>query len=309
MKIAVIGAGGTGGYFGGLLARAGNEVSFVARGRQLAAIKERGLTVRGPEEEFHVPVRATDTPGEIGPADLVLFTVKTYDVPAALPLLPPLLGPESRVLTLQNGVTTPDEVATAAGAERVLGGVAYIEAAIAEPGVIERSGPLRRIIFGRWEGANGQRERDIRDVLADSGIAAELSDDIREAIWRKFIFICPMAGLTALTQHPVGDILADTEGQAVFVEVMQEIARVAQRQGVRLPADIVETTLRFAQGVPPTMRSSLQKDVAQGKRTELAALNGAVVRLGQRDGVAVPVNRTIDAALRVITGSAGAQQA
>lgn len=302
MKIAVIGAGGLGGYFGALLARAGHDVTFVARGTQLSALRASGLTVRGPDEEFHVAAAATDDPADIGTVDLVLFCVKTYDVPDAAAILPPLLGPESRVLTLQNGVTTPDEVASVTGAERVLGGVAYIEAAIAAPGVIVKSGPLQRIVCGPLAGPATERERSIANILRMAGITAELTDDIREAMWRKFLFICPMAGLTALTQRPIGDVLAVPEARGLFADVMREIEAVARREGVTLPAEIVESTLRFAEGLPSTMQSSMQKDVREGKRTELDALNGTVVRMAGKHDIDVPVNRTIDGALRVMTG-------
>lgn len=300
MKIAVVGAGGIGGYFGALLARSGQDVTLLARGRNLEQIRARGLEIRAGEQRFVVNLRAEDAPDRIGPSDLVLFTVKTYDVAAALPLLPPLLGPDTAVLALQNGVTAADTVAETVGLAQTLGGVAYLEAALAEPGVVVKAGQMQRIVFGPLTGSPSARHREIASVLQGAGITAELTDAIRVAMWRKFVFICAMAGFTTLTRRSIGDVLAVPLAHDLFARCLTEVVAVARAAGVPLPDTAADETLTFAENLPPAMRSSMQKDLEEGRRLELEALNGTVVRLGQEHGVPVPINAMIVAALEVM---------
>lgn len=301
MKIAVIGAGGIGGYFGSLLAQAGEDVTLIARGRNLDRIQAHGLTIRAGGEGRTVPVRAVGDAAAVGTADLVLVCVKTYDLEGALPLLPPLVGEATRVLPLENGVTAVDVVAGVAGSERTLGGVAYVEAELVAPGVVVKPGPLQRIVFGPLDGAISGRDREIGRALERAEIALEIVEDIRVAMWRKFVFICAMAGLTTLTRGTIGEVLAVPQGRRLFMDAVAEAVAVGRAAGVDLPEDLTAATLAFADGLPPGMRSSMQKDLEEGRRLELDALNGTVVRLAANLGIEVPVNRTIDGALRVTT--------
>jgi 2-dehydropantoate 2-reductase len=300
MKVAVVGTGGVGGYFGGLLARAEHDVSFVARGMHLRAIRARGLRVESIDGPFTIaPANATDDPGEIGPVDLAMICVKTYDLGAAIEQMRPLVGPATAILTLQNGVEAPDMLAAAYRRHMVLPGVVYCEVAVKEPGVIFQGSPLRRIIFGEFSGAPTPRARAIADAFAAAGADTILSDNILGALWSKFCFICGMSGVTTLARQPVGPILADEESRLLLRTVVEEACAVALASGVRFDADPVEAGLSTFARFPPEARSSMQRDLDRGARLEVGALNGAVVRLGRALGVATPANQAIYAALRL----------
>jgi 2-dehydropantoate 2-reductase len=300
MKIAVVGTGGVGGYFGGLLARAENDISFVARGAHLRAIRARGLRVESVDGTFTIaPANATDDPGEIGLVDLALLCVKTYDLAAAVEQMRPLVGTDTAILTLQNGVEAPDLVAAAYGREAVLPGVVYCEVSVKEPGVIAQGSPMRRIIFGELNGAATPRARAIADAFAASGADTLLSPNILGALWSKFCFICGMSGVTTLTRRTVGPILADDEARLLLRTVVEEARAVAQAQGVCFDADPVEAGLATFARFPPEAKSSMQRDFERGARLEVEALNGAVVRLGRALGIATPANQAIYAALRL----------
>jgi 2-dehydropantoate 2-reductase len=301
MKIAIIGAGGIGSYFGSLLARSGNDVTFLARGRRLAQLREQGLAVRTGEGEYHVEARAAERPEDIGPVDLVLLCVKTYDVPRTLESLGPLLGPETRVLPLQNGIGTVPAVEEAVGLGRALGGVAYIEASVDAEGVVHKPGPIQRIVFGPLGRPPSDREEAILETLRAAGIDAQIAPDVRVPLWSKFLFICAMSGLTALTQQPIGPILANPESRRLFEDIVSEADRVARLEGVPLPEDAVQATMRLVSGLPPTMQTSMQRDLRDGRPLELEALNGTVVALARRHGIDVPVNRTVYGTLLVIS--------
>jgi 2-dehydropantoate 2-reductase len=294
MRIAVMGTGGVGGYFGARLARVGHEVAFVARGRQLEALRAHGLRVESPLGDLHIPaVEVTDQPAEIGPVDLVLFTVKLWDTLAAAESIKPLLGEGSAVVSFQNGVVKDDILRDALGAEHVIGGVTYIAATIAEPGLIRHSGTLQKLVFGEYDGSLSPRVRQFRDACAGSGIDAEISDRIEQAIWEKFVFLVGLSGTTSLARSTIGPIRSHPRSRAFLHDVMQEVVQVALAQGVPLPAGYADERLAFADQVPASMTSSMHHDLERGNRLEVGWLSGDVVERGARLGVATPGNRAI----------------
>lgn len=300
MRIAVMGTGGVGGYFGARLAQAGHEVAFAARGRQLEALRARGLRVESPLGDIHLPdVRVTDQPAEIGPVDLVMFTVKLWDTLGAAESIKPMLGADTAVVSFQNGVVKDDILRGALGAGHVIGGVAYIAATIAEPGVIRHSGPLQKLVFGEYDGSLSARVRQFRDACADSGIDAEASDHIEQAVWEKFVFLVGLSGTTSLARSPIGPIRGNPRSRAFLHDVMAEVVQVALAQGVDLPADYADDRLGFTDTVPATMTSSMHHDLENGNRLEVAWLSGDVVERGDRLGVATPCNRAISDVLSI----------
>jgi 2-dehydropantoate 2-reductase len=301
MKIAVVGSGGVGGYFGGLLARDEHDVAFLARGAHLRAIRARGLRVESANGAFTIaPANATDDPDEVGPVELVMLCVKTYDLAAAIEQMRPLVGPATAILTLQNGVEAPDLVAAAYSCAVVLPGVVYCEVAVKEPGVIFQGSPMRRIVLGETGGAATPQARAIADAFAAAGADTTLSANIIGALWSKFCFICGMSGVTTLTRRSVGPILADKEALALLRAVVEEARAVGVAKGVRFDADPVEGGIATFARFSPEAKSSMQRDLERGARLELEALNGAVVRMGRTLGVATPANQAIYAALRLV---------
>jgi 2-dehydropantoate 2-reductase len=294
MRIAVMGTGGVGGYFGARLAGAGHEVAFVARGRQLEALRANGLRVQSPLGDVHLPtVEVTDQPAEIGPVDLVLFTVKLWDTLDAAEAIKPLLGENAAVVSFQNGVVKDDILRGALGAEHVIGGVTYIAATIAEPGLIRHSGTLQKLVFGEYDGSLSSRVRQFRDACAGSGIEAEISDQIEQTIWEKFVFLVGLSGTTSLARSVIGPIRSNPRSRAFLHDVMEEVVQVALAQGVALPADYADGRLAFADQVPASMTSSMHHDLERGNRLEVGWLSGDVVERGERLGVATPCNRAI----------------
>jgi 2-dehydropantoate 2-reductase len=300
MKIAVVGSGGVGGYFGGLLARGEHDVTFLARGAHLRAIRARGLRVESVDGPFTIaPANATDDPEDVGPVELALLCVKTYDLAAVVEQMHPLVGPATTILTLQNGVEAADLVAAAFGRAAVLPGVVYCEVAVKEPGVIFQGSPLRRIVLGESDGAVTPRAQAIAAAFAATGVDTILSTNVLGALWSKFCFICAMSGVTTLARRPLGPILDDEEARTLLRTVMEEARAVATAKGVRFDADPVEAGLVTAARFPPEAKSSMQRDLERGGRLEVEALNGAVVRLGRALGVATPANQAIYGALRL----------
>ncbi len=298
MRIAVIGAGGTGGYYGAQLQRSGQEVAFIARGGHLAAMRERGLRVESAvAEPLTLKVRATDRPEEIGPVDLVLFTVKSYHSADAARLLPPLIGRDTAVVTLQNGVDNVDVLIDAAGRPHVLGGLCRIFSTIATPGVIRQSGGPRSVVFGEMDGAGTPRAAAILEAFQMAEIPTELSRHILVDMWEKYLFITAQGGMTALTRLPIGTILATPETREMYLDAAEEVAAVGRAHGVAIPLGERERVLKFAQGLDPGLYSSLYHDLAHGNRMEVDALPGNVVRLGKQYGVPTPVCYAIYAAL------------
>ncbi len=299
MKIAVVGTGGVGGYFGGLLARAGQDVHFIARGAHLEAIRASGLQVRSSSGEFVVnPALATDRPSEIGPTDVVLFCVKTWDTETAARGVGPLLGRDTAVISFQNGVDNEDILASVLGGEHVLGGVAHVTSSIVEPGVIEQTSAAARIAFGELDGKRTPRVEAFYQAARASGIDAEISDDIQKEIWDKWVFICAMAGVCSVSRASLGQVLATVETRELFFDCMREVAAVGRSRGVRFDSDLIERQLGRAEALGPAARPSMLHDLERGGRIELDSLNGAVVRLGAEQSVQTPINRFITAALR-----------
>jgi 2-dehydropantoate 2-reductase len=292
MRFAVVGSGAVGGYYGARLARAGQDVSFIARGAHLEAIRERGLSIRSPLGDFTVRAPAEQDAARVGPVDVVLFAVKTYDNDAALPMLRPLAGPSTVVLTLQNGVDSVDQVSAVAGERAVLAGPTYIATALAEPGVIVQTGTHRRIVFGEVFGdrrATSERVSRLCGVLSAADIQAEAVPDGRVPLWEKFIYLAPFAAFTGAARQPVGGLWSQADFREVFVQALGEVERVARAEGVPVSLTVKEEIVKYVESVPPTMRSSLLIDLQQGKRIEVEALLGSVVRRGRAAGVETPM--------------------
>ena len=300
MRIGVFGSGGVGGYFGGRLAEAGEDVRFVARGAHLAAMRERGLRVTSLAGDFLVhPVRASDDPGQLGEVDVVLVAVKAWQVAEAAEGLKPMLGPATFVVPLQNGIEAPDLLAAALGRDRVLGGLCRIIAWAEEPGHIRHAGVAPSVTFGELDApGSSPRAEALRAAFARArGVQAEVAPDVRAAMWEKFLFIAATSGLGALTRAPAGIIRSQPETRALLRQALGEIHAVALARGIALPADGVERTLTFVDTLPADGTMSMQRDVIEGRPSELEAQIGAVVRLGEAGGVPVPLHRTIYAAL------------
>jgi 2-dehydropantoate 2-reductase len=299
MRITIIGAGGTGGYFGGLLVRAGEEVSFLARGTQLEALRTRGLTVKSRlAGTFSLPVHATSDPQEIGAVDLVLFSVKTYDTSAASFGLHFLMGPETVVLPIQNGIDAAEQLGRQVGMQHLVGGVAYVTSQIESPGVIAQTAGPGSIELGELAGGQSERTRRVQGVLQHAGITAKLPPDIRVTLWEKFLFICAFSGVTALTRLPRGQVFAYPETSGLLTAVLKEGEAVARASEIALPVDIVERSYTTLQALEPEAMGSTAFDLLAGRRLELEALNGTMVRLGHEHGLSLPFNVAIYAALK-----------
>lgn len=298
MRIAIVGAGGVGGYYGSLLQRCGQDVVFIARGAHLEALRSDGLRVESVLESPDVQkVFAVGRPAEAGRVDLVLFAVKSYDTAPAAAALQPLFGAETAVLTLQNGVDNVDVLSAAVGAHRVLGGLCQIFCTLAAPGVVRHTGGPRRVVFGELDGSVTPRAELIRDAFAATGIPVELSTRILVDMWEKYVFINAQGGMTALTRLPVGQVRSAPATFEMYLQVAEEVAAVGRAHGVPIPTGERERVRVFAASLDPGAYSSLHNDLVAGRRTELETLLGAVVRLGGHYGVPVPNCRAIYAAL------------
>jgi len=307
MHFAVVGAGAVGGYYGARLALSGQKVSFVARGAHLRAIRERGLMVWSPLGDFTVRAQAEEDPARIGPVDVVILAVKAYDNATVLPALAPLVGPETVVLSLQNGVDSVDEVAAAVGERHVLGGPTYIATALSLPGLIEQTGLHRRIVFGEAFGDRSvvsERVAKIAEVLAAADIQAEAVPDARVALWEKFIYLAPFAAFTGAARLPIGPLRDDPYILGLFMAAVREVESVARAEavGVRAHDDLMTYVTKYVDVLPATTRSSLLIDLQAGKRIELEALPGSVVRRGKAAGVPTPIMGTLYAALKPHAG-------
>lgn len=295
MKTAIMGAGGQGGLFGGLLWRAGEEVVLIARGAHLEAIESRGLTLKpAGSVAFIVDVPATDVPGEVGPVDLLMFCVKTYDLDNAAEAARPLVGAGTVILPVQNGVTAPGRLSELFGADRVIGGVSYLQGALEAPGVISYGGVAGKLYLGELKGGTSSRVSTIQRFLDGAGIDCEVHPDIRAAMWEKLVLICATGGVMAHYRQPAGPILADPEGRALMLGVMKEAEAVARANGIDLPECTAESHLNFIEtGFAPDARSSQLEDILAGRRLELESLNGEIVRLGREVGIPTPLNLKI----------------
>lgn len=292
----VIGAGGIGGYFGGRLARAGHDVTFVARGEHLAAIRRDGLRVESGYGDFVVGgAAATDDPSAPGVADLVLVAVKTWQLPDLLPGLPHLVGDDTAVLTTQNGVEAPEQVAEVVGRAAVLPAAARIFAQVSSPGVVTHLGGPATLVFGEWDDRASERTDRIREALTGAGVEATVPTGIWSALWEKFLVVVPLGGLGAALDATVGDLRSSH--RALLAEAMTEVSSLAAARDVTLAPDLVERSLDFVDDQPAGATTSLQRDVLAGRASELDAWTGAVVRLADESGVSVPVHRTLLAVL------------
>jgi 2-dehydropantoate 2-reductase len=298
VKLAVYGAGGVGGYFGGRLALAGVDVHLIARGAHLEALRAHGLKVTSTGGDFHVELPATDDPSDVGPCDYVLFAVKSFDNDEAAPRLRPLLGEETAVVSFQNGVDNEEKLESAVGRGHVVGGAAYIFSRITEPGVVAHTGGPARIVFGEMDGTRSKRAQLFLDACLEGGIDAELSNDIRSVLWDKFAFICAQAGMTAAVRLPIGAVRSVDASWDAFKRVVAEVCAVAAAEGIELPGDTIHRHARFAQDLEPTGYSPLYDDLTRGRRMELEALHGTVVRRARRHGIPVPVSEAIYAILK-----------
>jgi 2-dehydropantoate 2-reductase len=302
-KIAILGAGGIGGYYGGLLARSGHDVTFLARGDHLEAIQHCGLRVESVHGDFEIrPARATDDPAQVGPVDLVLVTVKSYDLHAAAERALPLVGPQTILLPLLNGLDAADRLATVVGERHVLAGLTHISSSIAAPGTIRQISAVRRITFGERDGAITPRAEQLRDTLASGDIEVVLSTAIDVALWEKFLFIASIGGVCCLARQPIGAVLATPETRQLYLDALCEVEAVARARGVALAPDVVDGTLRLTAGFAPQTRPSMLVDLEAGRRLELEAMSGAVMHYGRAAGVPTPVHDTIYAALKPSAG-------
>jgi 2-dehydropantoate 2-reductase len=298
MRVAIVGSGGVGGYFGGRLAAAGTDVAFLARGAHLEALRARGLQIRSPKGDVHLPkIRATDDPSAIGPVDVVFFTVKLYDTQGALAALPPLVGADTVVLTFQNGVESVDTLVRAVGRAHVGGGVSYVLAAIAEPGVICHTA-FDHLIFGEVDGHHSPRLERLLEACHLAGFRATLSDNIAVDIWTKFVRLTGFSGMTAVTRSPIGVMVNDPDLLAMFEAACAEALAVAHAKGVPVSTDVVEGVARAYRALPPHAKASMLEDLERGRRLELPWLSGAIVRLGREVGVDTPIHRFIATVLK-----------
>jgi 2-dehydropantoate 2-reductase len=307
MRIAVIGAGGVGGAFGAALASAGGDVTFVARGAHLAAMRADGLRVESERGNTHLnPMQATDDPASIGPVDVVLFCVKLWDVESAGEAIRPLVGPDTAVIPLQNGIDAGDRLAPILGAGAIMGGTVAISATIASPGVIRQTGTFMAMAFGERGGGPSPRGERLLALCRKAGFDATLSPNIDIPIWEKFVLLTGMSGCTAITRLPVGQWRDDPDMLALYENVMRETAAVGRARGVPLPEDAVDRPLAQIQRQPPGLRASMAVDLMRGNRLELPWLAGKVVALGRDYGIPTPGNAAIFAALKPYANGAPA---
>ncbi len=298
MKIAIFGAGAVGGYFGVRLHQAGHDVTFIARGAHLEAMRHDGLRVESALGDVHLSsLDAVADPSEVGPVDLVLFLVKLQDTKAAARSLMPLLGADTGVASFQNGIDGWRLIGEAIGTGRVFGGSAYIFADVKAPGVIRHRGTLARLVFGELEGRRSKRVVSLAEALGDAGVDHEVVDDVHVRTWEKFVLLSATSGVTSLTRLSVGEILASDECAALLRDALEETTRVGKRECPALPADTGARQFAFARSLPAGMRSSMLDDLERGKPLELDFLSGTVARLGHRHGVETPVHETIFRAL------------
>jgi 2-dehydropantoate 2-reductase len=305
MRIAVMAAGGVGGYFGARLAQAGHAVAFIARGRHLAAIRARGLTVRSAGGDIHVErVLASDDPGALGTFDLVLFAVKLWDTETAAAACLPLVAGGGVVIPFQNGVESIERVGAAIGMAKVMGGAAYIAATIAEPGVIVHTGQMARLRFGPVLPEQQALARRFLEACTDAGVDAELVADVRRVLWEKFVFLSAMSGVTSATRQPIGAIRGDPDLRALFEAAMGEAWMVGRARGVALAEDLVAQQMVFADSLPAEMKSSMLNDLLAGNRLEAPWLSGAVARMAKESALTAPVSATLYAAVKPYCGGA-----
>ena len=298
MQLVVVGAGGTGGYFGAKLARGGEDVTFLARGAHLKAIRENGIRIRSAVEgNWQIKVRAVETLQDHAPVDLVLFCVKSFDTESAAELIKPVIGPNTGVLSIQNGVDNEEKIGRILGPGRVMGGVAYVFSHIQAPGVIAHN-QFGRIVFGEMDGTISERASAFAEACGRAAIPVEIVRDIRKMLWSKYVSLAPIAGATALTRLPVKFIREVPETHRLWQMQAEELLALAAREDAGLEPDMMERCAKFLESLAPTNYSSLYQDLAQGKRLELDAMHGYAVKLGERHGIPTPAMFLVYAALK-----------
>jgi 2-dehydropantoate 2-reductase len=293
MRIAIMGSGGLGGYFGARLAQGGADVHFIARGRHLQAMRSEGLRIDGPEPLQLARVQATDQPAEVGVADVVMLCVKLWDTEQAIAQMRPMVGPQTTVVSFQNGVLKDQYLRAAFDDRQLMGGVGYVATTIAAPGVIRQTGPMQRLVFGEFDGARSARGEALLAACLAGGIKAELSDQILREIWQKFVFLVALSGTTTTMRKTIGPIRSHPQTRAFLLDVMREVVAVGRAHGVPLPENYADLRLQLADDVAPDMTSSMHHDLERGNRLEVRWLAGGVVELGQAKGVPTPLNRAI----------------
>jgi 2-dehydropantoate 2-reductase len=299
MRVAVIGTGGIGGPYGASLAKAGADVTFVARGAHLAAMRENGLRIEGDRGETHIrPAQATDDIASIGTVDVILFCVKLWDVEPAAEQLRAIIGPQTAVVPLQNGIDAAERLIRILGSEAVMGGMAFVTGTIVAPGVIRQTGSYQRMTFGELDGRISKRGQRVRDLCEAAGFEGVLSSDIMVPVWEKFILLVPLSGLNALTRLPLGEWRQDPDLLALYEAALRETVAVGPAEGVRLPPDSIDQTLAMMRSMPAHHSTSMGNDLLRGNRLELPWFAGKVVELGRRHGIPTPVNGFIYAALK-----------
>ncbi len=307
MRIGIMGSGGLGGYFGARLVHGGAaDVHFVARGPHLEAMRRDGLRIEGPEP-IHVQVNATSDPHEIGPVDLVMLCVKLWDIESAIRQILPMVGPDTAVISFQNGVLKDQFLRAAFDWRQVMGGVAYVATTISTPGVIRQTGPMQRLVFGEFDGSLSRRGEALLAACLAGGIKAELSRDIVREIWQKYVFLVGLSGTTTTIRKPIGPIRSNPQTRAFLHDVMQEVVAVARAHGVAVPEDYAQVRLQLADDVSPDMTSSMHHDLQRGNRLEVRWLAGGVVELGQEKGIPTPLNRAIADILALYAEGAGVE--
>ena len=294
MRIAIMGSGGLGGYFGARLVQGGAaDVHFVARGKHLEAMRQEGLRIEGPEPLHVRTVQVTDDPRKIGVADVVMFCVKLWDTEQAIEQIRPLVGPDTAIISFQNGVLKDQYLRQAFDPRQLMGGVGYVATTIAAPGVIRQTGPMQRLLFGEFDGSRSKRGEDLLAACLAGGIKAEFSSDIVREIWQKFVFLVGLSGTTTTIRKPIGPIRSNPQTRAFLHDVMQEVVAVARAHGVAVPEDYAQVRLQLADDVSPDMTASMHHDLQRGNRLEVRWLSGGVVELGKAKGVPTPLNRAI----------------
>lgn len=298
MKIMIMGTGGVGGYYGGLLAQQGNDVTFIARGAHLEAIQKNGLQVKSIFGDFTVnPAKATDNPADIGTVDLILFCTKTYGTDEATQAIKPVIGPQTAVLSLLNGVDATERIGKVVGMEHVIGGATWLSSAVEAPGVIKQVSQFRRIVFGELDGSRSERIQSIHDVLNNNGVTVEVSENILKILWTKFVFISSASSFGSLTRLPMGEYRSVPETRATITGLMREVEAVARAQGINLDEDVVQKSLDFMDSAAPHIKASMQLDVDAGRKTELEAMVGVIGRKGRELSVPTPIADFVYASL------------
>lgn len=305
MRIVVMGTGGTGGYYGGLLSKQGQDVTFIARGEHLAAIRESGLQVKSIFGDFSVsPAEATDNPSSVGAPDLILFLTKTYDTDEAVQRIKPIVGHDTTVLSLQNGVDAAERIGKVIGMEHMIAGATWISSAVEGPGAIRQVSDFRRVVIGELNGQKTPRVEAIYQALKDTGITAELSDDILRVLWSKFVFISAASAFGSLTRLPMAEYRAVPETRDLITRLMREVEALGRSQGVRLDADVVQKGLAFMDNAGPKIKASMQLDIESGHRSEIESMIGMIGRKGRENGVPTPVADALYALLLPVDLSA-----